>query len=139
MRESMDPALLFNLNIVTGLKVLLLMVVLVSLFLWFGALASGIPNITPTNIVTTAAAAIGAQWLVAIILSSIPYIGGLLGFIFSLLAMIYVFRYFFNITWQTALIVFFLTILAEVSAAMVIKLFLRVDIWAFARTFIFVV
>ncbi|MFQ5975021.1 MAG: hypothetical protein ACE5J5_01720 [Candidatus Hydrothermarchaeales archaeon] len=137
--DKMDPATLFSLNILTGLKVLFLMIVLVSLFLWFGALASGIPNITPASIVTTAAAAIGAQWFVAIIFSSIPYIGGLLGFIFSILAMVYVFRHFFNITWRQALIVFFLTALAEVTAGMVIKLFLRVDIWAFARTFIFVV
>ncbi len=135
----MDPTQLFNLNMATGLEILLLMLVLVSLFLWFGALASGIQNITPLTIVTTAAAAIGAQWLVAIIFSSIPQIGGILGFIFSILAMVYVFKYFFSITWHTALIVLFLTILAEVSAGMIIKLFLNVDIWVFARTFIFVV
>ncbi len=135
----MDPTQLFNLNMVTGLEILLLMLVLVSLFLWFGALASGIQNITPLTIVTTATAAIGAQWLVAIIFSTIPQIGGILGFIFSILAMVYVFKYFFSVTWQTALIVLFLTILAEVSAGMIIKLFLNIDIWAFARTFIFVV
>lgn len=135
----MDPTQLFNLNMVTSLEILLLMLVLVSLFLWFGALASGIQNITPLTIVTTATAAIGAQWLVAIIFSLIPQIGGILGFIFSILAMVYVFKYFFSITWHTAMIVLFLTILAEVSAGMIIKLFLNIDIWAFARTFIFIV
>ncbi|MEE8357808.1 MAG: hypothetical protein V3R82_00140 [Candidatus Hydrothermarchaeales archaeon] len=135
----MDPTQLFNLNMVTGLEILLLMLVLVSLFLWFGALASGIQNITPLTIVTTATAAIGAQWIVAIIFSAIPQIGGILGFIFSILAMVYVFKYFFSITWHTAMIVLLLTILAEVSAGTIIKLFLNIDIWAFARTFIFVV
>ncbi len=135
----MDPSQLLGLNVFTTFKVLLFMIILVSLFLWFGALASGLQNITPANIIITAGAAIGAQWLVAILLSAIPGIGGILGFIFSMIAMIYVFKRFLQITWGQAFVVFFLTVLAEVSAGMVIKLFLKIDIWAFARTFIYVV
>ncbi len=135
----MDPSQLISLNVFTTFKVLLFMILLVSLFLWFGALASGLQNITPANIIITAGAAIGAQWLVAILLSTIPGIGGILGFIFSMIAMIYIFKRFLQITWGQALIVFLLTVVAEVSAGMVIKLFLKIDIWAFARTFIFIV
>ena len=135
----MDPAFLFSLNFFTSLKVILLMIILVSLLLWFGALASGIPNITPLTIFITATSAIGAQWLVAILLSVIPYIGGILGFIFSILAMVYVFKRFLNITWSNALVVLLLTVIAEVSASMIIRLFLNIDVWAFARSFIFVV
>ncbi len=135
----MDPTQLLGLNVFTTFKVLLFMILLVSLFLWFGALASGLQNITPANIIITAGAAIGAQWIVAILLSTIPSLGGILGFIFSMTAMIYVFRRFLQLTWGQALVVFFLTVLAEVSAGMIIKLFLKIDIWAFARTFIFIV
>ncbi len=135
----MDPSQLLSLNVFTTFKVLLFMILLVSLFLWFGALASGLQNITPVNIIITASAAIGAQWLVAILLSTIPGLGGILGFIFSMIAMIYIFKRFLQITWEQALIVFLLTVVAEVSAGTVIKLFLKIDIWAFARTFIFIV
>ena len=135
----MDPAYLFSLNFFTSLKVIFLMIILVSLLLWFGTLASGIPNITPLTIFITATTAIGAQWIVAILLSTIPYIGGILGFIFSILAMVYVFKRFLNITWSNALVVLLLTAIAEVSASMIIRLFLNIDVWAFARSFIFVV
>lgn len=134
----MDPSVFMSLNFITSLKVIILMIVLVALFLLFGAVAAGVSNVTFFQTVIAATATIGAQWIVAILFSFIPTIGGFLGFMFSIIAMLYVLKSFFNITWGSAIWVFILTVAAEVSAGLIIKLYLGIDIWAYARTFIFV-
>jgi hypothetical protein len=129
---------LFNQSPALFVETLFLMVVLMFLFLLFGATAAGIVDVTMVNVLITAISVIAAQWVVVVVLSIIPFIGGILGFIFSIVVMVYVLKINFNTTWIRAAKVLVLAVVAEVAAGLILKLYLGVGILPFIHQFFFV-
>ncbi len=134
----MDPAYLFALNRMVVIQVLVLLLVMVFLFLFFGALAAGVENITWTQVFLASFVGISAQWVVATTLSIIPLVGGILGFIFSIIAMVYVLRITFVVPWMQAAKIFVLASVAEIATGIVLELYTDIDLLSFAQKMFFV-
>jgi hypothetical protein len=134
----LDPAYIFSLNPVVVGQVLVLIIVMVFLFIFFGAIAAGIEDITWTKIFLAALVGVSAQWIVAVGLSIIPLVGGLLGFIFSILAMIYVLKYTFMVSWRKAATIFALAAVAEIATGAILELYTGIDFLTFVGKLFFV-
>lgn len=117
---------------------LALMIVLFSLFLLFGAIAAGIYEVTFTKVLLTATAVMTVQWIVVLVLSIIPVVGGILGFILGICAMIYILKIYLNTTWLQAWKVWGLALLAQIVTGLILKLYLGVDLIEFANKLFFV-
>jgi len=141
-KVAMNPSYLLQLGQVYGtqvvLETLMLMVLLVALFLLFGAMAAGIPEVTLSRALLSSVLVLCVQWIVSVVFSYIPVVGGILGFIFSLLGMIYVLKVTFGVGWSTAFVTFIFAILAEVATGTVVSLYLGIGLSNFARQFLFV-
>ncbi|MFQ5816165.1 MAG: hypothetical protein ACE5G7_06680 [Candidatus Hydrothermarchaeaceae archaeon] len=134
----MDPAYILSLNPVVVAQVLILILLMVFLFLFFGALAAGVEDITWTKVFLASVVGVSAQWAVAVVLSIIPLVGGLLGFIFSILAMIFVLRFTFVVPWRRAAMIFALAAVAEITTGVVLVLYTGIDLLTFAQRLFFV-
>ncbi|MEE9612132.1 MAG: hypothetical protein V3W19_12825 [Desulfatiglandales bacterium] len=134
----MDPAYIFSLNPVIVAQVLVLIVFLVFLFLFFGAIAAKVEDITLTKVLLATIVGVSAQWVAAVVFSLIPLIGGILGFIASILAMIYVLRYTFMVSWGQAAKIFALAVVAELTTGVVLEIYTSVSLLAFVQKLFFV-
>lgn len=134
----MNPIVLMELGTVMVIKLLVLMVILITLFLWFGAIGAGVSNITFGKVAIAAVAMIATQWIIAIGFSIIPLIGGLLGFIFSIVGVIYIIKMFFTIPWIQAGAVWTLAMIAEITSGMILSVYIGIDLIEFIHHFIFV-
>ncbi|MEE8167812.1 MAG: hypothetical protein V3T58_02930 [Candidatus Hydrothermarchaeales archaeon] len=135
---KVEPSYLLSLNPVVVVKVLIPMLIMVSLFLFFGALGAGIEEVTWEKVLFASIVAIGAQWITATILSIIPVIGGILGFIFSILVMIYILRISFLTTWGKAATAFALAAVAELTTGAILQLYLGINFLSFVQRLFFV-
>ncbi|NOZ77453.1 MAG: hypothetical protein GXO65_07350 [Euryarchaeota archaeon] len=138
----MNPISLLHLGKLYGtatvIETLVLMVILMSLFLLFGAMAAGIPEVTLGKALLSAVLMISVQWIIVVVFSFIPLIGGFLGFIISIIAMTYVLKVTFGVAWATAFLTFLFAILAEVATGMIVDLYLGIGLTNFAQRFVFV-
>jgi hypothetical protein len=139
---AMNPISLLHLGKAYGtlvvLETLVLMIILVALFLMFGAMAAGITEVTVFKALLASVLMICVQWIIAVVFSFIPAIGGFLGFIFSILGMVYVLKIAFGVQWSTAFVTFLFAILAEIATGMIINLYLGIGVTNFAQQFLFV-
>lgn len=133
----MNPAYILSLNPVVVVEVLALMIIMVLLFLFFGALAAS-AEATWTKVFLAAVVGISAQWVIAVVLSVIPVVGGLLGFIFGIFAMIYILKYTFMTDWRQAAMIFALAALAEIVTGAVLELYTGIGFLTFAQKLFFV-
>lgn len=119
------------------LETIVLMVIIVSLFLLFGAMAAGIPDVTFVKAGMAAVLMVAVQWIFAIGFSFIPFIGGFLGFIASILGMVYILKITFNTQWGTAFTTLAFAIVAELTTGVIIDLYLGIGLTNFANQFLF--
>jgi hypothetical protein len=133
----MNPLSLLTLEPPILLRVLFLMVVLITLFLLYGATAAGVP-VTAFTALVAALSMLTAQFLVVFFLSFVPLVGGILGFIFGILAMIWVLRLYFNVTWRVAAQVWLLAVVAEIASGLILKFYLGTDLVDFIHRFFFI-
>ncbi len=134
----MDPTQIIALNPVVVAEVLIFMIILVFLFLFFGALAAGVEEVTWGKVLYASVLIIGVQWIIAVALSLIPVVGGLLGFIFSIVSMVYLVRITFMVDWTQAFQVVVLTAVAELAAGIVLKIYFDIDVISFVQRLFFV-
>ncbi len=134
----MNPTYILSLNRVVVAQVLILILIMVFLFLFFGAIAAKVEDITWTKVLLASIVGVSAQWIAAVVLSIIPLIGGLLGFIFSILAMVYVLRYTFMVSWGKAAKIFALAVMAEVTTGVVLEIYTDLSLLTFAQRLFFV-
>lgn len=127
---SLEPAALFG--------ALLLMLILVTLFLLFGLTAARVPEVTLMDSAVVAVSMLAAQFVVVVVLSIVPVVGGILGFIFGLVAMVWVIKRYFDLTWTMAGKAWGLTVVAEVTAGVILWFYLGIGLMDFIHTFFFI-
>lgn len=134
----MNPLALLSLELGVMFEALLLMLILVTLFLLFGATAARVPGVTLMNASIAAVSMVAAQFVAVVVLSIVPVVGGILGFIFGIVAMVWVIKMYFDLTWETASKVWGLAVVAEVTAGMILWLYLGIGLIDFVHSFFFV-
>ncbi len=134
----MDPSQIISLNPQVVAEVLVSMIILVALFLFFGALAAGIEEVTWGKVLFASVLIILVQWIIAVVLSFIPVIGGLLGFILSILGAIYLMRVTFLVEWPQAFQAIVLAAVAELTVGIVLQIYTDIDVISFVQRLFFV-
>lgn len=130
--------LLFQENARLFLITLFLTIFLFFLFLLFGATAAGIFDVTMTKVCITAVSVIAAHWVVVVVFSAIPVVGGILGFMLGIWVMVYIIKIYFNTTWTIAIKVWVLAVLAEITVGVILKLYLGINVLSFIQQLLFV-
>ncbi len=115
----MDLAAISGMGAIGIIKLYVAMTLIFALFLFYAAILTGIENLTFVRALVAAAAAIGAQWIISFsIVLLVPFIGGILGFILSIIGMVYILRMYLSTTWLTA----FFTLIIALSFALFVEL-----------------
>ncbi len=134
----MNPIEFLYLDPRTMVSTFVLIILLFSLFLLFGALAVGTHDIVLSKILLAAILIAFAQWLIAAILSFVPVVGGMLGFISNLIAAVAIIKHVFLIQWKHALLIFVFFFLPAITTGIILSLFFGVDLTSFAQRLFFV-
>jgi hypothetical protein len=115
----MDLATISGMGAIGIIKLYVAMTLIFTLFLFYAAILTGIENLTFVKALVAAAAAIGAQWIISFsIVLLVPFIGGILGFMLSIIGMVYILRMYLSTTWLTA----FFTLIIALSFALFVEL-----------------
>ncbi len=139
----MDLVAISGMGAVGIIKLYVAMVLIFTLFLFYGATLTGIRDLTLDRALIAAASAIGAQWIISFsIVLVIPFIGGILGFILSIIGMVYILRIYLSTTWLTAFFTLIITLLfalfAELVTSFIASSFIGIPPIEFVRKFLFV-
>ena len=134
----MNPLSLISLEPVAMAEAVLLMLVLVTLFLLFGVTAAGVHEINLADASVVAISMLAAQFVVVLALSPIPLVGGILGFIFGIVAMVWVIKAYLDLTWEMAAKVWGLAVVAEITTGMILWLYMGIGLTDFIHMFFFI-
>lgn len=134
----MNPIEFLYLDPRTIVSTFVLIILVFSLFLLFGALAVGTHDIVLSKILLAAILIAFAQWLIAAILSFVPVVGGMLGFISNLIAAVAIIKHVFLIQWKDALLIFVFFFVPAITTGIILSLFFGVDLTSFAQRLFFV-
>lgn len=122
----------------TMVSTFVLIILVFSLFLLFGALAGGMQDIVLSKILLAAILIAFAQWLIAAIFSFVPVVGGMLGFTSNLIAVVVIIKQVFLLQWKDALLIFVFFFVPAVTTGIILSLFFGVDLTSFAQRLFFV-
>lgn len=134
----MNPLSLISLEPVAMAEAVLLMLVLVTLFLLFGVTAAGVHEINLVDASVVAISMLAAQFVVVLVLSPIPIVGGILGFIFGVVVMVWVIKAYLDLAWEMAAKVWGLAVVAEITTGMILWLYMGIGLADFIHRFFFI-
>lgn len=107
---------IIGIAISTFIVVILTAIFLATFFMWLGAKIAGVKNVSFGKSFLAAVGTTFVTWLISLLSSAVPSLGGIIGFSVGLLFSIFVIKGIYDTSFGRALLVWIFQIVAEILA-----------------------